>query len=587
MALAASAVLIGSLAFSGTASAVSARNVYGTAAGGSGLYYWPSVTNTPVTGITVTGGGPVSIAVTTNGAKGYLPLNTGSVTPFNTSTNTVGTSFFASSGLTDVAISPDGTKAYVGNGSFNTIKVIDTATDAVSTIPVDVTPDRLALSPDGTKLYMVNRGVTPNVTIRSASSGAQIGDAISLGDFNTFPEAVAVTPDGNKLYIASTTSTGAGKVSVVDLTATPSPTVSTVSGITGNPAGIAATPDGSEVWTANNGGNSATVIRTSDDTIVGSPIDLSADGLNPNDIAITPDGKHVYVSNSNAGSAGAPLTFSYIDTATKTKGTPVQIGTFPGPSPNGVAIVPDQPPVADFNVTPGHAGASTDFDASASTDPDGTVASYHWDFGDSTSATTSTPTTSHTYAANGNYDAILTVTDNEGCSTDLIYTGHTASCNGSGVAQKTVPVVVAGPPPPPTVTGTTPASGANNNHPKIIGTAEAGSTVKLFTDAACTQPSGGVATDTNTAVAFLSPGLAVTLADNSTTTFYAAATNGNGTSPCSTTFVTYSEVTPPPSGSGGGSTTPPPATPVTPKKCKKAKKGSASVAKKKCKKKKR
>jgi YVTN family beta-propeller protein len=463
MALAASAVLIGSLAFAGTASAASARNVYGTAAGGSGLYYWPSVTNTPVTGITVTGGGPVSIAVTPDGTKGYLPLNTGSVTPFNTSTNTVGTSFFASSGLTDVAISPDGTKAYVGNGSFNTIKVIDTATDAVSTITVDATPDRLALSPDGTKIYMVNRGVTPNVTIRNASSGAQIGDPIVLGDFNTFPEAVAVTPNGNKLYIASTTSTGAGSVSVVDLTATPSPTLSTVAGISGNPAGIAITPDGSEVWTANNGGNSATVIRTSDDTIVGSPISLSADGLNPNDIAITPDGKHANVSNSNAGSAGAPLTFSYIDTVAKTKGTPIQIGTFPGPNPNGVAIVPDQPPVADFDATAGTAGGSMDFDASTSTDPDpgGSVASYHWDFGDSTSATTVTPATTHTYAANGNYNAVLTVTDNEGCSTDFIYTGHTASCNGSSVAQETVPVEISSveaPPTTPTPTPTPPSS---------------------------------------------------------------------------------------------------------------------------------
>ena len=93
-ALAASAILIGSLAFTGTASAASARNVYGAAAGGSGLYYWPSVTNTPVTGITVSGGGPVSIGITPDGAKGYLTLNTGSVVPFSTSTNTVGTSFF-------------------------------------------------------------------------------------------------------------------------------------------------------------------------------------------------------------------------------------------------------------------------------------------------------------------------------------------------------------------------------------------------------------------------------------------------------------------------------------------------------------
>jgi YVTN family beta-propeller protein len=459
--MAASLAMLASLAIANTASAASPRNVYGTAAGGAGLYYWPSVANTPINPITVTGGGPVSIAITPNGAKGYLPLNTGSVTPFSTSTNTAGTSFFAASSVTDVAISPDGTKAYVGNGNFNTIKVIDTATDAVSTITVDATPDRLALSPDGTKLYMVNRGVTPTVTIRNATTGAQIGDPIVLGDFHTFPEAVAVTPDGNKLYIAST-STGGGSVSVVDLTATPSPTLSTVTGISGNPAGIAITPDGSEVWTANNTGNSATVIRTSDDTVVGSPIDLSADGLSPSDIAITPDGKHAYVSNSNAGAAGAPLTFSYIDTATKTAGTPVQIGTFPGPNPNGVAIVPDQGPTADFNSTPAQATSPSNFDASASTEPDGTVASYFWDFGDGNTTTTAVPTASHTYATGGDYNVTLTVTDNEGCKNLFVFTGHTAFCNPNTVdpAQTSSMVTIPGAPTPPPPSGggpTTPA----------------------------------------------------------------------------------------------------------------------------------
>src|SRR5262249_36491895 len=43
------------------------------------------------------------------------------------------------------------------------------------------------------------------------------------------------------------------------------------------------------------------------------------------------------------------------------------------------------------------------------------------------------PTPSHTYKP-GSYTATLTVTDNEGCSTRFVFTGQTASCNGSGVA---------------------------------------------------------------------------------------------------------------------------------------------------------
>jgi hypothetical protein len=92
-------------------------------------------------------------------------------------------------------------------------------------------------------------------------------------------------------------------------------------------------------------------------------------------------------------------------------------------------------------------------------------------------------------------------------------------------------------PPAPKVTGVTPASPANNNSPKVIGSAEAGTTVKVYSTSSCT----GSPLATGTAAAFASPGLAVSVADNTTTTFRATATNGTGTSSCSTTSVTYVE----------------------------------------------
>lgn len=48
------------------------------------------------------------------------------------------------------------------------------------------------------------------------------------------------------------------------------------------------------------------------------------------------------------------------------------------------------------------------------TDTDGTIVSYSWDFGDSSSLTEQNPT--HTYAGAGDYTAILTVTDNDGAT---------------------------------------------------------------------------------------------------------------------------------------------------------------------------
>ena len=56
------------------------------------------------------------------------------------------------------------------------------------------------------------------------------------------------------------------------------------------------------------------------------------------------------------------------------------------------------------------------FDASASSDPDGSIISYSWDFGDGTTA--SGVTTLHTYSAAGSYIVRLTAADNQGAITN-------------------------------------------------------------------------------------------------------------------------------------------------------------------------
>ncbi len=79
--------------------------------------------------------------------------------------------------------------------------------------------------------------------------------------------------------------------------------------------------------------------------------------------------------------------------------------------------ITDRPPFAIFtgSSTNTLAGASVTFDASGSSDPDGTIVSYLWDFGDG--STGSGVTVSHTYTNPGTYTVKLTVTDNSGSAT--------------------------------------------------------------------------------------------------------------------------------------------------------------------------
>jgi PKD repeat protein len=67
-------------------------------------------------------------------------------------------------------------------------------------------------------------------------------------------------------------------------------------------------------------------------------------------------------------------------------------------------------PSPSFTVAP--SGLSVFVDGTASTDPDGTITTYAWNFGDSGTATGTTA--NHTYTAAGTYTVRLTVTDNLG-----------------------------------------------------------------------------------------------------------------------------------------------------------------------------
>ncbi len=93
----------------------------------------------------------------------------------------------------------------------------------------------------------------------------------------------------------------------------------------------------------------------------------------------------------------------------------------------------------------------------------------------------------------------------------------------------------------PQITDTDPNSPANDNAPEVKGLAAAGSTVWLYKTATCT----GFPMGAGSAAKFASPGITVSVADNTTTSFRARARDAAGNvSPCSSPFTYVEDSTP-------------------------------------------
>jgi|GEM_PF-1879136 len=96
--------------------------------------------------------------------------------------------------------------------------------------------------------------------------------------------------------------------------------------------------------------------------------------------------------------------------------TPTVTAT-PTPTPTPTPISPTS--IAAVISTKVKVGESISFNGSGSLDPDGTIISYGWNFGDGNTA--SGATVCHTYTRSGTYTATLTVTDDSGLKdTDTI-----------------------------------------------------------------------------------------------------------------------------------------------------------------------
>jgi PKD repeat protein len=168
-------------------------------------------------------------------------------------------------------------------------------------------------------------------------------------------------------------------------------------------------------------------------TTSGSPqtVGLSASGQ-PTGTAVSFNPTPVTTGGSstmtvNVGAATAPGTYTITVTGT---GTSVAHTTTVA-----LTVTANQPPLAALTLS--CSGLTCSFDASGSRDPDGSITSYAWDFGDGSNASGQSPTTTHTYQQPGAYSIRLTVTDNDGATattsrtvTPIVLAGRGYRVNG-------------------------------------------------------------------------------------------------------------------------------------------------------------
>ncbi len=252
---------------------------------------------------------------------------------------------------TGIAITPDGTRAYVAAGSK--IVVVDTATNRVATsIDVGDMPYAVALSPDGSRLYatdLMQREVwtidtTSNAVVRKTDLGEPRRPVLRPG--------IATSPDGSTVYATVSQPEGVGFDVLY--------TIDAASGVRSqhalgfHPGQLVAGRQGGLVWIAGcRGLCSDGALHGVDPADPGNAIQLVLPTV-PGDLAMSPDGSRVYVAIAMDASVAV------VDVAGRRVLGKVQVGA----EPLGVAVSADG---ARVYVTNFQSGTLSVIDAATST----------------------------------------------------------------------------------------------------------------------------------------------------------------------------------------------------------------------------
>ena len=359
--------------------------------------------------------GPLGVAIAPDGTTAYVTNSLGdTVSPVDLRSfpYRVGRPIKVGGAPSAIALSPNGTVAYVSNFNSNTVTPINLATDvAQRAIAVGPGPWSLAVSTDGAKVIVSNSESTTVSIIDLATR------RVATVDVGGRPEAIAVAPRSDVAYVLS-----GSDVLPIRLAAA-HPVVGAPIVVVDKPVGIAIAPRGTSAYTVNADNTVTQIDLTSSPAGVSPAVQVGslsqADG-----VAISPDGRHAYIAN--ASNTVTPISL--------VGGVRAQPAVAVGSASFGVAVVPDQAPVARFSERVGAAGRPSVFNASASSSPNGKIASYHWNFGNGVTKVTTSPIVRYRYPLIGTYRVTLSVVSTDGTSTQRTFTGQMVSNNGSSTS---------------------------------------------------------------------------------------------------------------------------------------------------------
>ena len=271
------------------------------------------------------GANPQAIAITPDGSTAFVAnYGSNSVTPIRTVSRRAGAPIPVGQQPWAIAITPNGKTAYVANYGSDTVTPINTSTrQAGAPIPVGQQPRAIAITPNGKIAYVLDWGGAAVTPIGTATNRA--GPAIPVG---SYPFAIAIAPDGRTAYVANYGSNTVTPISIA--TGRPGPAIPAGQA----PDSLAVTPGSAKVFVT--GGDSDTVTAITAATgRAGRGIPV---GYSPAAVAISPSGGTAYVVNTISG------TLTPVSTATGQAGLPIRTGIYTYPtaiefSPSGGTAV--------------------------------------------------------------------------------------------------------------------------------------------------------------------------------------------------------------------------------------------------------